>query len=159
MSERARALAERYERANEELIATIAGCADDHWRASCSDTGWAVGVQADHLGVAQAVIAEHIGAIARGEPLPPLPMAVINQANDQRAGQAAEISKEEAIALLRQNGAAMAEMIRGLDEEQLGRSGQIVAELPAHSVEQWIEYLAIGELERHGGCIRQAISD
>ena len=159
MSERAQALAERFERANEELIATIEGCADDRWRASCSDTGWAVGVQADHLGAGQAFITEYIGSIARGEATPPLPMAVIDQANAQRVGQAANVSKEDAIALLRQNGAALAEMIRGLDEEQLGRSGQIVAELPAHSVEQWIEYLAIGELERHGGCIRQAISD
>ena len=157
MSERAQALAERFERANEELIATIAGCADDHWRASCSDTGWAVGVQADHLGVGQAFIAERIEGIARGEAAPPVPMATIEQINDQRAGQAADIGKEEAIALLRQNGAAMAGMIRGLDEEQLGRTGQIVAELPVLSVERWIENLAIGELERHGGCIRQAI--
>ncbi len=158
MSERARELAERFERANEELIATIEGCADDRWRASCSDTGWAVGVQADHLGVGQAFIAERIAGIARGEALSPLPMAAIEQANDQRAGQATRIDKEEAVALLRQNGAAMARMIRGLDDEQLGRTGRIIAELPEQSVERWIEYLAIGELERHGGCIREAIA-
>jgi hypothetical protein len=84
-------------------------------------------------------------------------MAVIEQANEQRAGQRAGVSRDEAIAQLRENGAAMAQMIRGLSDEQLARTGQIVAEVPARSVEQWIAYLSIGEIERHGGRLREAI--
>ena len=157
MSARAQELAEQFERANAELIAAIERCGDDAWGARCADTGWTAAVQADHLGAGQAFIADRIGRIARGEADDPLPMAVIEQANEQRAGARAGVSREEAIALLQENGAAMAAMIRGLSDEQLARTGKIVAEVPSQSVEQWIAYLSIGEVERHGGRLREAV--
>ena len=156
-SERARALAEQFERVNDDLIATVERCTAEQWRATCADTGWSVAVQADHLANGEAFIAERVGQIARGEAAPPLPLATIEQANEQRAAQAADVGRDEVIAMLRRNGATAAQMIRDLDEEQLGRTGQIVVELPVWSVEQWIENLSIGELERHGGAIRQAV--
>ena len=61
MSARAEALAERFERANEELIAAIGRCGDAGWGARCADTGWTAAVQADHLGAGQAFIADRIG--------------------------------------------------------------------------------------------------
>jgi uncharacterized damage-inducible protein DinB len=157
MSARAQELAEQFERANEELIAAISRCSDEGWKARCADTGWTAAVQADHLGAGQAFIADRIGRIARGEADDPLPMAVIEQANEQRAGERAGCSREEAIAQLRENGAAMAAMIRGLSDEQLARTGKIVAEVPSQSVEGWIAYLSIGEIERHGGRLREAV--
>ena len=157
MSERARALAERFERANEELIGMVAGCDDAGWRSACPDTGWRVAIQADHLAVGETWVADMVGKIARGEAVQPLPIATIEQANEQRAAQVANTTREEVIALLRQNGAAAAQIYRGLDDAQLGRTGQIVAELPSKTAEEWIEFLGIGELERHGGCIRQAL--
>ena len=157
MSERARALAERFERANEGLIATVEGCDEAGWRAACPDTGWTTAIQADHLAAGEASIAEALGKMARGEAVRPLPIATIEQANEQRAAQVANTTRDEVVALLRRNGAAAAQVYRGLDDEQLGRSGQFVAELPARTVAEWVEFLAIGELERHGGAIRQAL--
>jgi uncharacterized damage-inducible protein DinB len=157
MNAQAQELAGQFERANEELIAAIGRCDDDRWRARCADTGWTAAVQADHLGAGQAFIADRIGRIARGEADEPLPIGVIEQANEQRAAQQANVTREEAAALLRENGAAMAAMIRELSDEQLARTGKIVAEVPERTVEQWIAYLSIGEVERHGGKLREAI--
>ena len=157
MSARAQALAEQFERANTELIAAISACGDERWGARCADTGWTAAVQADHLGAGQAFIADRIGRLARGEADDPLPMAVIEQANEARAAQRSGVSREEAAAQLRENGAAMAQLIRGLSDEQLARTGKIVAEVPVQSVEGWIAYLSIGEIERHGGQLREAV--
>ena len=157
MSARARALATRFERVGAELLAAIEGCGDDAWRAPCSDTGWSVGGQADHIVAAEAFTTDYVGRLARGEAVEPVPMAAINQGNDRRAAQAASGDKAAVVAQLRREAAAASQLIRGLSDEQLGRSGQIVAEVPAKSVAEWIEYLSIGEIERHGGCLRQAI--
>jgi len=157
MSARAQALAEQFERVNTELIAAISACGDERWGARCADTGWTAAVQADHLGAGQAFIADRIGRLARGEADDPLPMAVIEQANEARAAQRSGVSREEAAAQLRENGAAMAQLIRGLSDEQLARTGKIVAEVPVQSVEGWIAYLSIGEIERHGGRLREAV--
>lgn len=157
MSARAQELAQQFERANEELIAAIDRCGEEGWRARCADTGWTAAVQADHLGAGQAFIAYRIGQLAQGEDTPPLPLAAIEQDNDQRAGQQAGVDKDKAVALLRENGATMAAMIRGLSDEQLARTGQIVVEMPSHSVGQWVQALPIGEIERHGGRLREAV--
>ena len=157
MSMRVQELTEQFERVNAELIAALGRCGDERWGARCADTGWTAAVQADHFGAGQAFIADRIGRIARGEADAPLPIAVIEQANEQRAAERAGGSRDEAIALLRENGAAMAQLIRGLSDEQLARVGTIVEEVPAQSVEQWIVYLSIGEIERHGGRLREAV--
>lgn len=159
MSERAQALATRFERASEELVAAVAGCGGDAWRAPCADTGWSVGVQADHIVAAEAFTTDYVGRLARGEVVEPVPMAAINQGNDQRAAQAASADQAAVVGQLRREMAAAAGLIRGLSDEQLGRTGQIVAEVPAQSVAEWIEYLSIGEIERHGGCLRQALGN
>ena len=114
-------------------------------------------MQSDHLGAGQAFIADRIGRIARGEADAPLPMATIERANEDRAAQRAGVGRDEAIAQLRENGAAMARLIRGLSDEQLARTGKVVEEVPAQSVEGWIDFLSLGEIERHGGRLREAV--
>jgi hypothetical protein len=156
MNERTKPLAEQFEQANEDLIATLATCDATAWRAACPDTGWRVGVQADHIAAVEAFVTDRLGRIAGGETIEPLPMALIERENDRRAEQAANITPEEAIAQLRAQGEAAVRLIRSLSADQLARTGQIVAELPAQSVEQWFTGLSIGEIERHGGCIREA---
>jgi hypothetical protein len=156
MHDRSRALADQFERANEALIATLAACDTAAWRAACPDTGWRVGVQADHIAAVEAFLTDRLGRIATGAAADPLPMAVIERENDRRAAQAADIARAEAIAQLREQGAAARRLIRTLSAEQLARTGRIVAERPSQSVEAWIVGLSIGEIERHGGCIRQA---
>ncbi|HEU5432378.1 MAG TPA: cupin domain-containing protein [Thermomicrobiales bacterium] len=157
-SARARARAWRFQQANEALIAIVAGCAPQQWRAICADTGWTVGVQAHHVAEGEAAIAGVIRQAAEGQPSAPMPPALLDQINARHAEEFASVTKAETLALLRENGALAAPIYRALTDAQLERTATFLAGSPAASVAQLIEYLAIGEIERHGAAIRDAIS-
>ena len=63
----------------------------------------------------------------------------------------------ETTALLRDNGASAAQTYRFLTDEQLARTASLLAGTPPSTVAGLISYLAIGEIERHGAAIREAI--
>ncbi|MGN6700651.1 MAG: cupin domain-containing protein [Thermomicrobiales bacterium] len=156
-SERARALAWRFEQANEALIVTIAACSPEQWRASCADTGWTVGVQAHHIAVGEAAITDQIRAVAKGQAYPPVTVEMLDAINARHAAESANVTLAETIALLRHNGALAASQYRRLTDEQLARPATLMAGADAMSVAQWIEALALGEIERHGEFLRRAI--
>jgi len=156
-SERARALAWRFEQASEALIATVAGCTLEQWRAVCADTGWTVGVQAHHIALGEATFTAMIGKVAAGQPLAPMPPGMLDAINARHAAEFAQVAQAETLALLRQNGAKATEIYRRLTDAQLDRAASLVAGKPPMTVVQMIEYLAIGEIERHGAALRQAL--
>jgi hypothetical protein len=155
-SERARALAWRFEQAHNALVATVEGCTPEQWRATCADTGWTVGVQAHHVAAGEAAIAGMIREVADGRPHPPMPPGALDTINARHAEEFANVTKEETVALLRGNGAMAAKTYRSLSDEQLACTATPVAGGHAASVAQLIEYLAIGEIERHGEHLRHA---
>ena len=59
MSERAAALAERFERINQDLIATVERCSDADWRRACAGEGWPVGVTAHHVATFAALTGDY----------------------------------------------------------------------------------------------------
>ncbi|MCA1668270.1 MAG: cupin domain-containing protein [Thermomicrobia bacterium] len=148
-SERARALAWRFQHANEALIATIEGCTPQQWRAVCADTGWTVGVQAHHIAVNEAGIADVAKGVGAGHPHPPLPPGMLDEMNARHAEKFANVSKEETVALLRENGPLAADVYRHLSEAQLALTTTL-AEGYTVSVADLIE--------RHGAEIRSALS-
>lgn len=157
-SERVRALAWRFEQAHDALITTIEQCTPEQWRAVCADTGWTVGVQAHHIAENEAIIAGLIQDAASGRPHPPMPIEMLDAINARHAEEFANVTPAEVLALLHWNGAAAVRIYRGLSDEQLANTATLTpGEQPA-SVEQMIEYLAIGEIERHGWHIRSAIN-
>ncbi len=157
MSEKAAALAEQFEQSNNDLITTVEQCSDVQWAAKCPDTGWSVAVQAHHIAGGEKGLAGFIGAVASGHTPPPITMEMINQGNARHAEEYVNVSKEETVALLRENGAAAAKMIRGLSDAQLARTGELIAGRAA-SVAQMIQSLSLGEIQRHGEHLRQAIA-
>ncbi len=156
-SERARVLAWRFEQASEALITTIAGCTLEQWRAVCADTGWTVGVQAHHIAQGEATFTAMIGKVAAGQPLAPMPPGMMDTINARHAAEFAQVAQAETLALLRQNGAKAMEIYRRLTDAQLDRAAPLVEGKPPMTVVQMIEYLAIGEIERHGAALRQAL--
>ncbi len=156
-SERARALAWRFEQASAALIATVAGCTPEQWRAVCADTGWTVGVQAHHIASGEAPIEAAIRAVAEGHPHPPMAPETLDAINARHAEECANVTKAETVALLRENGAMAARTYRGLSDEQLARTATLLVGGHAASVAQLIEYFAIGEIERHGAALRQTL--
>ncbi len=157
MSEKAAALAERFTQLNDDLIATVERCSDAQWAAKCADTGWSVAVQAHHIAGGEASIVGVVNAIANGQQPPPVTMAQVDAGNAKHAERYANVSKEETANLLRENGAMVAKSIRGMSDEQLARTGEFLAGNRA-SVEQLVQFLSIGELERHGEHLHQAVA-
>jgi len=156
-SERARALAWRFGRANDALVATIERCTPEQWRATCADTGWSVAVQAHHLAENHAQLAGLFQQITLGRPPAPIPPQAMDEANARHAAAFAGVARDETVALLKRNGAFAAESYRRLSDEGLARTAALLVGAPPSTVADLIEYLAIGEIERHGRAIREAI--
>ena len=157
-SAEARALAWRYQQGLEALIVTIEACTPEQWRAVCADTGWTVGVQAHHIAQNGAMITGLIQKVANAQPLPAITLAMIDAANARHAEEFAHVTQEDTIALLQENGARAAQTYRGLSDTQLAQTATLRADGPPMSTVQLIEYLAIGEIERHGEYLRRAIT-
>ncbi len=156
-SERARALAWRFGQANEALIATIERCPPERWRAVCADTGWTVGVQAHHIAVGEVLLANVARGVAEGHPHPPMPPGALDAMNARHAEAFAGVTTDETIALLRENGALAIQTYRGLSDGQLALTTTL-AEGYTLSIADLIERHAIGEIERHGAAVRDAIN-
>ena len=155
MSERARHLAQQFEQANHELIATVERLSDAQWQTKTPGDGRSVGVVAHHVAEGHKGIAGLAGAIAHGQPVPPLTMEMIHQGNATHASQHAHCTKAETLALLRQNGAAAAAIVRGLGDADLDRTATLP--LGTMSASQAIERILIGHVHDHHGSIRKAI--
>jgi uncharacterized damage-inducible protein DinB len=152
MSERARSLADEFERANNELIGTVEGISDGNWRAKTAVEGWTVGVVAHHVAEGHKAIAALVHRIATGQPVA-LDMAALDRANAEHARQHANCTKPETLALLRQHGAKAAETVRDLSDAQLDRVGGSMGMTAA----QVIERILIGHVREHRGSIRAAL--
>jgi len=157
-SAQARALAWRFTHANDALIELVERSTPEQWRAICADTGWSVAVQAHHIADNHAHLAGMIRQIAVGQPPAPVPVEIKDAANARHAEAYANVTQAETVALLRRNGALAAEIYRSLTDEQLVRTAVTLVGAPPSTVVGLINYLAIGEIERHGQAIREAIA-
>ena len=106
MSGRSEALAERLERINDEVMATVEACSDEQWRAACQGEGWSVGVTAHHIAAAYEPIAHFVQVVGTGQPLPPMTAEMLDQLNAEHAREYANCGKAETLELLRSGGRA-----------------------------------------------------
>jgi hypothetical protein len=157
MAERAEALAGKFEAENNELIATVEAASDEQWAAVTSDEGWSVGVVAHHVGGGHPLIAGLVGALASGADLPALTAEQLDQANAQHAQDSANCTKDETLEMLRSGGSAAAAAVRGLSDEQLDITKEVIAGAPNMSVEQVIENVMIGSVTGHHASIKKTI--
>jgi uncharacterized protein (TIGR03083 family) len=155
MSERARTLAQQFEQANHELIATVERLSDAQWRTKTAGEGWSVGVVAHHVAGGHKQIAGLAQLVASGQPVPAMNMEMFHQANAEHARQHADCTKAETLALLRQNGAAAAATVRGLGDAELDRTGSLL--MGPMSAAQVIERILIGHVHEHHGSMRKAL--
>jgi hypothetical protein len=157
MSAQAAELADRFERANNDLIALIERLTGAQWAAPSEDDGRPVGVLAHHVATDHPILASFVEAVATGQPLPPLTMEMLDQYNAQHAAEHRGCTREETIDLLRREGAAAAGLVRRLTDEQLDRTAVIPWEGEAPvSARQLIERKLIGHIGEHLGGIRAA---
>jgi uncharacterized damage-inducible protein DinB len=156
MSERARTLAHQLEQANHSLIATIEGLSDAQWHAKTPGDGRSVGVVAHHVATSHKMVAGIAGAIAHGQPVPPITMEMIHQGNATHAAQHAHCTKAETLALLRQNGAAAVAAVRAFGDAELDRTATFP--MGTMSVAQVVERILTGHANDHHGTIKRALA-
>ncbi|MCC2627345.1 MAG: hypothetical protein K0S14_995 [Thermomicrobiales bacterium] len=121
MSTRAEELAQRVERGAAELIAAVAGLSDAEWSTMCPDEQRSVGVLVHHVGAAYPDEAEIITALASAGRMPGLTWDIVNQGNREEASSHTEVDKATALALVQENVATAAAVVRGLTDEHLDR--------------------------------------
>lgn len=156
MSERARTLAQHLEQANHDLIATVEGLSDAQWGATTPGDGRSVGVVAHHVATSHKAVAGLAGAIAHGQPVPPITMDMIHEGNAAHAAQYAHCTKAETLALLRQNGAAAVAVVRALSDAELDRTATFP--MGTLSVAQVVERILTGHAQDHHGTIKRALA-
>jgi hypothetical protein len=82
---------------------------------------------------------------------------MIDEMNARHASDYAHCSKAETIALLETGAAAAAAVVRGFSDEQLARSGKVLADAPPMTVEELITGGLITHLDEHLGSIRKTV--
>ncbi len=155
MSERAEALAKKFEQANGEMMKTIEGMSDAQWRASCAGEGWPVGVTAHHAATSTAGISGLVQAIAAGQS-PNLDISVVDTGNAAHATEFANVAKQETLDLARKNGEAAAAMLRGLSDGQLDSKGVGITQAGEMSAQQVVEGILIGHISGHSESMKAA---
>jgi hypothetical protein len=157
MSERARALVEQVEQANDDAIAAVEGCSDEQWRRHIESENRWVGVVMHHVASAHPVIAEWVTAAARGQDVS-VARGWFDQVNAQHAREQAHCTKAETLALLQRNGEVAARAVRALDDSQLDSSAAIITGRPPLTAQQVTERILIGHVRGHLATIQTAIS-
>ena len=158
MTDRVEDLASRFEQANEELIATVEGCGDDQWSRTCGSDERPVGVLADHVANGHVLLAKWVQSIAAGQPMS-VSMDAIHEANARHATERANVTKSDVIDALRANGQEAAEIIRGLNADDIERPVPIAAMGGQEkTAAEMAEMLLIGHLQSHGNLIRSTIA-
>jgi uncharacterized damage-inducible protein DinB len=156
MSERAQALAEQFEQANNAAIATVEGCSDEQWRRHVESENRSVGVVMHHIAIAHPIIAGWVMAAARGQDAG-VEHGWVDQLNAQHAREQANCSKAETLDLLRRNGEAAARVVRALDDSQLDSSATIITGSRPMTARQVTERILIGHVRGHLSTIQTAI--
>jgi hypothetical protein len=159
VSERAADLAAKLDSANAAVIAALESCSTEQLGKTCEGEGWPVTVAAHHIAVSHTGIAGLVQLIANGQPLPAITMEMIDAGNAQHAQEFANVSREETLAMLRKEGQAAVEMVRGLTDEQLDRTAPMAFAGGAEwSAAEVIERVLIGHPEMHGASINAAVA-
>ena len=157
MPDRGEALAARLEQANAELSEFVANCDDESWRRTTSVTGWPVGVVASHVAGGQKLIAGWVQSLASGQPVA-VDMPMVHESNKAHAEKRRDVTREDVQAGLQRNGAAAAETLRDLTDEQLDRSAPIaIFEGEEITAAELANRLLIGHILGHLKEIRETI--
>jgi hypothetical protein len=150
-------LTERFQAFNTQVQSLIQTCSDEDWLKVCGAEGWTVGVVARHVAAGHYGVLELAKMIIAGKKLPEFTAEAINQMNAQHAGKHADCTKAEVMGILKKNSAALADFVKGLNDADLGRTGDLAVAGGEISVEQLIDTLIIGSAREHLASMKAAI--
>ena len=157
MGAKTEALAKQFEAKAQEATQVLEKLTDADWTKVTEAEKWSVGVTAHHVAGSHEPIANLLKTVAAGQSVPGFTMDMLHEMNAKHATDFANVSKADTIALHKQGAAAAAAAVRGLNDEQLGKSGTVLTGMPAMTAEQVITGILINHIDDHYGSIRKTI--
>ena len=158
MGSRTDALATQFETKARDALGTLEKLGDADWKKVTAAEKWTVGVTAHHLAggleaVAGIVTALVSGTLARGV----FTRASLDELNAQHAREHANCTRAETLALFQKGAATATTVLRGLDDDQLAKTGTVFTDLPPMTAEQLVMLGLLGHIDDHMGSIRRTI--
>jgi hypothetical protein len=158
MASRAEQLAERVEQGAQNLIDYVQDLTDEQWKTYCPNEKRTVGVLVHHVGSAYQLEAGAVTMLATDGAIPGVDVDMVDKMNAEHAIANADVTKEEAIRLVRENHPAAAEAVRQLTDEQLDK----VAPTGLHwdaplTVQFFVEHHPVGHPWIHLASIKAAL--
>ena len=157
MGAKGEALANQFEAKAQEATAVMEKLSDADWKEVTAAEKWSVAVTAHHVAMAHEGIAGIIKTVASGQSMPNFTMDMLNEMNAKHATEFAGVTKADTVALHKKNAAAAAAVVRGLSDDQLAKSGKVLAEAPPMSAEQIVTGILINHIDDHYGSIRKTV--
>jgi hypothetical protein len=159
MGARAEAIAKKFEAKVKEAAKVLDKISDADWKKVTAAEKWPVGVVAHHLAQAHAGLGGIVKHVATGGAPTGMTMDDIHRMNAQHAKDFADVTKAETLELHRKNAAAAAAIVRGLSDQELDRSGNVLGDMPAMTAEQLATGLLCAHVDEHLGSIRATIGN
>jgi DinB superfamily len=116
---RANALADRLEQGATALAALANGLTENQWQTRIPGDGRKVGVVIHHVASMYPIEIKLAQVLASGQPVTGVTWADVHAINAAHTKEHDEVTKETALALLRQNSTAAAAAIRALSDAEL----------------------------------------
>ena len=157
MGAKAEGLAKQFEAKAQEATAVLERLSDADWKKVTAAEKWSVGVTAHHVAGAHEPIANIVKTVATGQSMPHFTMDMLHESNAKHAQEFANVSKADTLALHKKGAAAAAAVVRGLSDDQLAKSGKVLAEAPPMSAEQIVAGILINHIDDHYGSIRKTV--
>jgi len=151
------ALARQFESKLQEAIATLRALGNADWTKVTEAEKWPVGVTAHHYASILEPVSELVRALANGHSPERFTRATLDEMNAQHTRDHANCTKADTIALLEKGAASTAAVLRGLSDDQLGRRGTVLTDMPPISVEQLIATVLLKHADQHFGSIRKTV--
>lgn len=161
MSHRSEQLANRIEEGAAGLAAFVEKLSEAEWQTPVSESDHrSIGVAVHHVASMYPIEINIAKAMAAGNAVTDVTAEVVNQINAKHAAENAQVSKEEALELLRRNSRAAAESVRALTDEELDRAAPFSLSFGAPVTTQFvIEDHALRHSWHHLARIRTALAE
>lgn len=158
MSTRSNALADRLEQGAGALADLAGRLSDAQWRTPVPGDGRMVGVIVHHVASVYPIEVQLAQSVAAGKAVTGVTMTDIHAMNAKHAAENATVTRDAAVALLRQNSQTAAAAIRALSDAELDRAAPVSLYFDAPLTSQFVlEDHAVRHSFHHLGRIQGAL--
>jgi hypothetical protein len=157
MGAKAEGLAKQFEAKVQDATAVIEKLSDADWKRITAAEKWPVGVVVHHVAMGHEGISRIVTTVAAGQPMPHFTLDMLHDMNAKHAKDHASCTKAETLALHKKNAAAAAAAVRGLTDAELAKTGKVLADTPAMSVEAIVNGILINHIDEHVASIRKTL--